>query len=86
MVHLNALTSERILRHLSTHHIFREVSPGVFAHNKLSSLLDTGKDYEAIAAEYVLTRQVSTQSSDSGHSPDNKYDDTNGFCAFIAMM
>ncbi|KAI0821463.1 S-adenosyl-L-methionine-dependent methyltransferase [Irpex lacteus] len=39
---------ERILRHLATHHIFREVSPGVFAHNKISSILDTGKDYETI--------------------------------------
>ncbi|KAI0087145.1 O-methyltransferase [Irpex rosettiformis] len=39
---------ERILRHLATHHIFREVSPGVFAHNRLSSLLDTGKNYKAI--------------------------------------
>ncbi|KAI0085840.1 S-adenosyl-L-methionine-dependent methyltransferase [Irpex rosettiformis] len=39
---------ERILRHLATHHVFREVSPGVFAHNMLSSLLDTGKDVELI--------------------------------------
>ncbi|KZV87208.1 S-adenosyl-L-methionine-dependent methyltransferase [Exidia glandulosa HHB12029] len=33
----------RILRLLSTKHIFREVSPEVFANNRLSSLLDTGK-------------------------------------------
>ena len=49
---LSTLT-ERILRHLATHHIFREVSPGVFAHNILSSVLDTGKDFTDIVAAYV---------------------------------
>ncbi|KAK6991926.1 S-adenosyl-L-methionine-dependent methyltransferase [Favolaschia claudopus] len=34
---------ERILRLLATHHIFREVSPGVFANNRISSTLDKGK-------------------------------------------
>ncbi|KAI0085832.1 S-adenosyl-L-methionine-dependent methyltransferase [Irpex rosettiformis] len=43
---------ERILRHLATHHVFREVSPGVFAHNMLSSLLDSGKDLEVIIKKY----------------------------------
>ncbi|KAJ7115442.1 O-methyltransferase [Mycena epipterygia] len=33
----------RILRLLATHHIFREISPGVFANNRLSSTLDKGK-------------------------------------------
>ncbi|KAJ7457534.1 hypothetical protein B0H11DRAFT_1818170, partial [Mycena galericulata] len=33
----------RILRLLATHHIFREVAPGVFANNRISSTLDTGK-------------------------------------------
>lgn len=47
--------TERILRHLATHHVFREVSPGVFAHNMLSSLLDTGKDFEVITKEYVIS-------------------------------
>ncbi|KAJ6504053.1 O-methyltransferase [Mycena vulgaris] len=33
----------RILRLLATHHIFREVSPDVFANNRVSSTLDKGK-------------------------------------------
>ncbi|KAJ7491683.1 O-methyltransferase [Mycena galericulata] len=33
----------RILRLLATHHVFREVSPGVFANNRISSTLDKGK-------------------------------------------
>ncbi|KAK7002240.1 S-adenosyl-L-methionine-dependent methyltransferase [Favolaschia claudopus] len=34
---------ERILRLLATHHIFREVSPGVFANNRISSTLEKAK-------------------------------------------
>ncbi|KAE9393796.1 S-adenosyl-L-methionine-dependent methyltransferase [Gymnopus androsaceus JB14] len=33
----------RILRFLSNHHIFREITPNVFASNRLSSVLDSGK-------------------------------------------
>ncbi|KAJ7210705.1 hypothetical protein GGX14DRAFT_624776 [Mycena pura] len=33
----------RILRLLASHHIFREVSPDVFANNRISSSLDKGK-------------------------------------------
>ncbi|KAJ7289387.1 O-methyltransferase [Mycena rebaudengoi] len=33
----------RILRCLATHHVFREVSPDVFANNRTSSILDKGK-------------------------------------------
>ncbi|KAJ6476547.1 O-methyltransferase, partial [Mycena vitilis] len=38
----------RILRLLATHHIFREVSPGVFANNRVSSTLDKGKSSAAL--------------------------------------
>ncbi|KAJ7605435.1 S-adenosyl-L-methionine-dependent methyltransferase [Mycena polygramma] len=41
----------RILRLLATHHIFREVSPGVFANNRVSSTLDKGKSSSALRAE-----------------------------------
>ncbi|KAJ3819191.1 hypothetical protein F5880DRAFT_1137749 [Lentinula raphanica] len=37
-----------ILRLLATHHILREVSPNVFANNRLSSILDTGKPFEEL--------------------------------------
>ncbi|KAJ7147632.1 O-methyltransferase [Mycena crocata] len=40
----------RVLRPLATQHIFREVSPNVFAHNRISALLDTGKSIETILA------------------------------------
>ncbi|KAJ7353173.1 O-methyltransferase [Mycena albidolilacea] len=40
----------RVLRPLATQHIFREVSPDVFAHNRISVTLDTGKSSEAVLA------------------------------------
>lgn len=38
----------RLLRVLATHHIFEEVAPDVFAHNRVSSVMDTGKNVEQI--------------------------------------
>ncbi|KAI9429480.1 hypothetical protein BJY52DRAFT_1345215, partial [Lactarius psammicola] len=38
----------RILRLLATNHIFIEVSPDVFANNRLSTVLDTGKPVEEL--------------------------------------
>jgi hypothetical protein len=43
----------RILRYLATNHIFRELSPDIFANNRASSVLDTGKSVVALKAECV---------------------------------
>ncbi|KAH9993413.1 O-methyltransferase [Russula vinacea] len=40
----------RVLRLLATNHVFKEVSPDVFANNRLSSFLDTGKSVEELLA------------------------------------
>ncbi|KAJ7042930.1 O-methyltransferase [Mycena alexandri] len=40
----------RVLRPLATQHIFREVSPDVFAHNRISALIDTGKSSQEVLA------------------------------------
>jgi hypothetical protein len=48
----------RILRFLATHHIFREVSPDVFANNRISSILDTGKTIENIKARWDMSQFV----------------------------
>ena len=39
-----------ILRLLATHHILCEVSPNVFANNRISSLVDSGKPFEEVTA------------------------------------
>ncbi|KAJ7046068.1 O-methyltransferase [Mycena alexandri] len=36
----------RVLRLLATHHVFREVTPDVFANNRISSVIDKGKPSE----------------------------------------
>jgi len=41
-----------ILRLLASHHILREVSPNVFANNRLSSLIDSGKPFEVVKNKY----------------------------------
>ncbi|KAF8498100.1 S-adenosyl-L-methionine-dependent methyltransferase [Russula emetica] len=40
----------RVLRVLATNHLFKEVTPDVFANNRLSSALDTGKSVEELLA------------------------------------
>ncbi|KAJ6485343.1 O-methyltransferase [Mycena vitilis] len=40
----------RVLRPLASNHIFRELSPNVFAHNRISICLDTGKSFADIQA------------------------------------
>ena len=43
----------RILRLLSTVHIFREVTPNIFANNRLSSVMASGKTLDEIHKECV---------------------------------
>ena len=48
------LHAARFLRLLASNFIFREVSPDVFANNRISSMIDTGKSSKEILAEQVL--------------------------------
>ncbi|KAF7377233.1 S-adenosyl-L-methionine-dependent methyltransferase [Mycena sanguinolenta] len=41
----------RFLRYLATHHVFREISPNVFGHTRISSMLDTHKSSAEIFAD-----------------------------------
>ncbi|EKM58628.1 uncharacterized protein PHACADRAFT_253095 [Phanerochaete carnosa HHB-10118-sp] len=55
----------RVLRLLATNHIFVEVVPDVFAHNRISSCLDTGKSVKAIL-DSPETKHVDTVGSVAG--------------------
>jgi hypothetical protein len=46
--------SARALRLLATNHIFIEVTPDVFANNRLSTVLDTGKHVEDLISKWAL--------------------------------
>lgn len=43
----------RIIRYLVIHHVYRELKPDVFANNRISATLDTGKNAKDNFAEYV---------------------------------
>ena len=47
------LSTAWILRLLATNYIFIEVSPDVFANNRLSTVLDTGKHLEELISKSI---------------------------------
>ncbi|TCD65381.1 ich1-like protein [Steccherinum ochraceum] len=63
-------TLSHILRLLATHHITREVRPDVFANNRLSSFMDSGKD----VSDLII-----------GQGAERKYEDTDGIAAFVGL-
>lgn len=72
----------RILRLLATNYVFTEVSPDVFANNRLSSVLDTGKSVEELLARLVLS--ILTHNSELRIvRPESKYIGTSGITSFI---
>ncbi|KAI0314822.1 S-adenosyl-L-methionine-dependent methyltransferase [Amylostereum chailletii] len=50
---MDPLKLARLLRLAATKHVFVEVSPDVFAHNRASSLLDTGKSVDVILSNPI---------------------------------
>jgi hypothetical protein len=72
----------RILRLLATNHIFIEVSPDVFANNRLSSILDTGKSVEELLERLALSPMVSSTEL-TIISPESKHIGTLGITSII---
>ena len=72
----------RILRLLATNHIFIEVSPDVFANNRVSSALDTGKPVEELLSRLDLNPTVSNNELTTV-SPESKHIGTFGLTSFI---
>ncbi|KAF7775852.1 hypothetical protein Agabi119p4_4245 [Agaricus bisporus var. burnettii] len=54
----------RCLRILATHHVFREVQPNVFAHNRISSLLDTDVPHEQLREDQLNKYETYTGHND----------------------
>jgi hypothetical protein len=50
-VYTHRVQSARVLRLLATNYIFVEISPDVFANNRLSTVLDTGKPVEELISK-----------------------------------
>jgi len=79
------IISARILRLLATNHIFIEVSPEVFANNRLSSVLDTGKSVEELLARLALSLMVSNHEL-TITSPESKHTGTPGMASIFGHM
>jgi hypothetical protein len=79
--------SAPLLRFLAVRCIFKEVAPDVFANNRLSLLMDTGKSVEEILREYVASCCVAmNQCSFNGwNSPIEKYTGSNGIGAIVSF-
>ena len=58
LLFVDYILSARVLRILATNHISKEVSPDVFANNRLSSALDTGKSIEELLTRLVLSLSI----------------------------
>ncbi|KAK7452772.1 hypothetical protein VKT23_012175 [Stygiomarasmius scandens] len=74
MVGIDASYIARILRYLATRHIFVELSPNVFAHNRISTILCKPRPWKEIKAEWHLM-----------YSPISRFDDA-PFAAFVSML
>ena len=82
---LSSYIKARVLRLLATEHIFKEVTPDVFANNRISSLLDTGNSIDKLIERrevYVLFSKIILISSFA--SPQCKLDGGVGIAAFVS--
>ena len=78
------MSPARILRLLATNHIFIEVTPDVFANNRLSSVLDTGKSVAELLARLAWSSMVRGNLLTTV-SPESKYVGTNGMASIIEL-
>src|SRR5260221_4624157 len=75
----------RILGLFAKNHIFTEVSPEVFANNRLSSVLDTGKPVEELLARLVPSPMISGNNL-MIVSPESKHRGTSGMTSFLQHL
>ncbi|KAH8987945.1 S-adenosyl-L-methionine-dependent methyltransferase [Lactarius hatsudake] len=81
--------STRVLRLLAKNHIFIEVSPDVFANNRLSTVLDTGKPVDELISKWALfgVRLLNTISlMPRVFSPESKFIETLGLTSLISYI
>jgi len=75
-----------VLRLLATNYIFTEVSPDVFANNRLSSTLDTGKSVEELLARFAPRLVHSSNDELTIVSPESKHIGTSGIPSILEAM
>ncbi|KAJ3907134.1 S-adenosyl-L-methionine-dependent methyltransferase [Lentinula edodes] len=73
----------RVLRYLATRHFFKEVSPNVFAHNRLSSLLTKAKSLKEIKEDPASRYDNSSIAACSQMAADELLKSLTAFIPFI---
>ncbi|KAJ4466135.1 S-adenosyl-L-methionine-dependent methyltransferase [Lentinula edodes] len=73
----------RVLRYLATRHFFKEVSPNVFAHNRLSSLLTKDKSLKEIKEDPASRYDNSSLAASSQMAADELLKSLTAFIPFI---
>ena len=79
----DSVPSARVLRLLATNHIFIEVLPDVFANNRLSTVLDTGKPVEELISKWALFAIAKHNKLTDDFSPELKHIGTLGIASYI---
>ncbi|KAF9492857.1 S-adenosyl-L-methionine-dependent methyltransferase [Pleurotus eryngii] len=73
----------RSIRMLATHYVFRELEPNVFANNRVSSLIDSGKASAGILGSLRKQREGGTKGHGVTNVQGDKYTGTNGISALV---
>ncbi|KAH9012305.1 S-adenosyl-L-methionine-dependent methyltransferase [Lactarius hengduanensis] len=78
----------RVIRLLATNHIFIEVSPDVFANNRLSTVLDTGKPIDELISKWALFSAIAKHNTlmPLVFSPESKFIGTLGLTSLISLI
>ncbi|EIN13035.1 S-adenosyl-L-methionine-dependent methyltransferase [Punctularia strigosozonata HHB-11173 SS5] len=79
---VNSTILARALRLLATHYVFKEVKPNVFANNRLSALMDTGKN-TATLQSLVEKRNEKVLGHGISNVQGEKYVGSNGIPALV---
>ncbi|KAI0040625.1 S-adenosyl-L-methionine-dependent methyltransferase [Auriscalpium vulgare] len=72
-VGVDSVKIARILRYLATRHVFREISPNVFANNRISSFLAKSRPLKALKSDAVNRYKDAPAAAFVGHVTDEAF-------------
>ncbi|KAI0041964.1 S-adenosyl-L-methionine-dependent methyltransferase [Auriscalpium vulgare] len=72
-INVNPVNTARILRYLASRHVFREVSPNVFANNRLSSFLVKQLPFEELKSKPTTKYEGAPAAAFVGHMSDETF-------------
>ncbi|KAI0064216.1 S-adenosyl-L-methionine-dependent methyltransferase [Artomyces pyxidatus] len=73
----------RVLRYLATRHVFREVTPNVFANNRISSALVKNQPFQQLKAKKSINYDGATTAAIVGHMTDESQISNSFFIEYL---